>query len=231
MPLRVVPIVFSAALVAQAIDLAVIRQRQVGARGNDEIVVRARNPCARKARISSTSTTGSTTMRLAEHAGDARAQHARRDQARDVLLAVDDQRVAGVRAARPANHVPYTLGQHVDDLAFPLVPPLRPDDDYDGHVVFPLPFLMKFEFQRAGHGVDVDGETDRRARAAIARQQAVVAAALQHRAGGARDERLKAHARVVVEAAHLAEIDVQARVQLAAANGGDDRAPARPARA
>ena len=49
--------------------------------------------------------------------------------------------------APPAQRTTYArpLGQQVDDLALPLVAPLRPDDDYDGHVVFPLPFAHEFD--------------------------------------------------------------------------------------
>src|SRR6476620_9592269 len=72
--------------------------------------------------------------------------------------------------------------------------------------------------QRARHRVDVDRETDRRARAPVARQQAVVAAAAQNGVRRAGDECLEADAGVVVEAAHLAQIDVKARVQLARAD-------------
>jgi hypothetical protein len=46
---------------------------------------------------------------------------------------VDDQRVAGIVAALEAHHHIGALGQPVDDLAFALVAPLRPDDNYVGH--------------------------------------------------------------------------------------------------
>ena len=71
---------------------------------------------------------------LAQHAGDAAPQDARRDQVGDVLLAVDHQGVSGVGAAAPAHHHLRLLGQQIDDLPLPLVPPLRSNDDDDGHL-------------------------------------------------------------------------------------------------
>ena len=45
----------------------------------------------------------------------------------------DDQRVAGIMPALEAHHDIGALRQPVDDLAFPLVPPLRADDYDVGH--------------------------------------------------------------------------------------------------
>ena len=45
--------------------------------------------------------------------------------------------------------------------------------------------------------------------AAVARQERVVAAAADHRLGGAADEAGEAHAGVVVEAVHVAEVDAE----------------------
>ena len=85
--------------------------------------------------------------------------------------------------------------------------------------------------ERAGHRLDVDGKADRRARPPVARQKIVVPAAAQNGVGRTGDEGLKTDAGVVVEPAHLAEIDVQAGVDAARLDGGDDaprahRAPA-----
>ena len=70
----------------------------------------------------------------------ARAQHAllapedpRRHVPELVRLALGDDRVAGVGAALVAADEVGMLGEQVDDLALPLVPPLRADDDCGGH--------------------------------------------------------------------------------------------------
>jgi hypothetical protein len=57
-------------------------------------------------------------------------QDARRDQVQDGLLAIDDQRVAGVVPALEAHHGIRPLGEQVDDLALALVTPLGADHDY-----------------------------------------------------------------------------------------------------
>ena len=69
----------------------------------------------------------------ADRARDA-GDDARRDRADLVGLAVDDDRVAGVRAALVAAHEVGLLGEQVDDLALSLVAPLRPDDHGRGHM-------------------------------------------------------------------------------------------------
>ena len=45
------------------------------------------------------------------------------------LLAVDDQRVAGVVTALEAHHGGGTFRQEINDLTFALVTPLRADDN------------------------------------------------------------------------------------------------------
>src|SRR5438132_4531290 len=57
----------------------------------------------------------------------------RRDMLQLVGFAVDHERVAGVRAAVVAADEVGVPGEQVDDLAFPLVAPLRAHDDGGGH--------------------------------------------------------------------------------------------------
>ena len=71
---------------------------------------------------------------VAEHAPlAAAAQDARRDEVRDQLLPVDDERVAGVGAAAVAEDDVGELGVEIDDLAFAFVAPLGADDHHIGH--------------------------------------------------------------------------------------------------
>ena len=73
----------------------------------------------------------------ADHAATARVQDARRDRVQDVFLAADDDRMAGVVAARVARDDIHVRRQEVDDLALALVPPLRSDDHdvrHGGHL-------------------------------------------------------------------------------------------------
>ncbi|MNN72476.1 hypothetical protein D3C81_1885150 [compost metagenome] len=55
---------------------------------------------------------------------------ARRDQAKNRLLAVDPQRMAGIVTALEADHALDGFRQPIDDLAFALVTPLGADYDY-----------------------------------------------------------------------------------------------------
>ena len=85
----------------------------------------------------------------ADHARLA-AEHAARDLADLEGLAVDDDRVAGVRAALVAADEIGVLREQVDDLALPLVSPLRADDDCCRHATESARAL------RLGSRVDVD---------------------------------------------------------------------------
>ncbi len=51
-------------------------------------------------------------------------------EAQDRLLAVDDERVAGIVTALKAHDAVRVVCQPVDDLAFAFIAPLRADDDY-----------------------------------------------------------------------------------------------------
>ena len=61
---------------------------------------------------------------IANHAHLARMQRARRHQAQDKLLAVDDQRMGGVVAALKAHDDVGIGGQQIDNLAFAFIAPL-----------------------------------------------------------------------------------------------------------
>jgi hypothetical protein len=65
---------------------------------------------------------------IANDAAAALAQHAAGNQLQDKLLALDCDGVSGVVAARVAGHDLEALREHVDDLAFALVAPLRADN-------------------------------------------------------------------------------------------------------
>ena len=67
---------------------------------------------------------------VADVAGDASAQDARRYQMQHRLLAAYDQRMPGVVAALKAHYSLRMIGQPVDDLAFALVTPLGADNHY-----------------------------------------------------------------------------------------------------
>ncbi len=77
-------------------------------------------------------------LRVDDAAGADRARDAADDPGRDrpdlVRLAVDDDRVPGIRATLIAADEVGLLGEQVDDLALPLVAPLRADDHGRGHV-------------------------------------------------------------------------------------------------
>ena len=70
---------------------------------------------------------------VADRAGEPRMEDPRRDQVELELLAVADDRVAGVVAALKADHERCPLGEQVDDLALSLVAPLGPDDHCARH--------------------------------------------------------------------------------------------------
>ena len=76
-------------------------------------------------------------LRVDDAAGtdDARlaAEDAARNLAELVRLAVDDDRMPGVRTALVAADEVAVLSQQVDDLALALVSPLCADDDGGGH--------------------------------------------------------------------------------------------------
>ena len=79
-------------------------------------------------------------LRVDHHAVADRAQLAGvedpgRDQVELPLLAVADDRVAGVVAALEADHEVRVLGEQVDDLALALVAPLGAHDHDAGHAV------------------------------------------------------------------------------------------------
>jgi len=64
-----------------------------------------------------------------DHRMLAGTQNAARNQLKDKTAAVEDDSVAGVVATRAARDVVKGCGEIVDDLALPLVAPLRPYHD------------------------------------------------------------------------------------------------------
>ena len=66
---------------------------------------------------------------VADDTAAARTQHSARHQLENELLAVDDDSVAGVVSACISRHDRKILGEHIDNLAFALVAPLRAYDD------------------------------------------------------------------------------------------------------
>ena len=56
-----------------------------------------------------------------------------RDQVEDILLVSDADSVARIRASLVARNDVDLLGEHVDNLSLPLVPPLGADDDLNWH--------------------------------------------------------------------------------------------------
>ena len=133
MPRLVVPMA-ALPVLAHRVDLAVQRQDDVRALADDEVAIVAEQ-AARLALVDLLEEhLGIDDHAVAEHAAlAAAAQHARRDEVRDQLLPVDDERVAGVGAAAVADHDVGELGVEVDDLALAFVAPLGADDDYVGH--------------------------------------------------------------------------------------------------
>jgi hypothetical protein len=120
-------------VLAQRVELAVQRQDQRGVVGNAKIVG-----------IDDDALGGQPVdfadqrMRVDHHAIADDGELARTDDARGqerqlVADTVDDQRVAGIVAALEADHHVGAFRQPVDNLAFSLVTPLRPDDNHVGH--------------------------------------------------------------------------------------------------
>ena len=128
MPRLVVPI---AALPCSRtrVDLAMQRQDHVRVLADDEVAIVTEEAALLALGDLLEQHLGIDDHAVAEHAAlAAAAQHARRDEVRDKLLPVDDERVAGVGAAAVADHDVGELGVEVDDLAFAFVAPLGADD-------------------------------------------------------------------------------------------------------
>ena len=84
--------------------------------------------------------------------------------------------------------------------------------------------LVGGPLERARGGLDVDREAHGRAGPAVARQQIVVSAAREHGVGGARNEGLKTHPRVIIEATHFSLVEVQGRLAVGRVQRRDDGA-------
>ena len=90
---------------------------------------RTSTPVASSSAISFCSAPAMQHHAVADQAQRVVAQDAGRDQVQDGLLAVDDQRVAGVVAALEAHDRADLLGQQVDDLALAFIAPLGTEND------------------------------------------------------------------------------------------------------
>ena len=90
---------------------------------------RTSTPVASSSPISFCSAAGRQHHAVADQAQRVVAQDAGRDQVQHGLLAVDDQRVAGVVAALEAHDRADLLGQQVDDLALAFIAPLGTEND------------------------------------------------------------------------------------------------------
>ena len=120
------------AILAQPVEQLVVRQDHVGALPDEQLVAgeQALGPALgdlalERGRVDDHA--------LAEHAALAGVQDARRNEVGHQLLAVDDQRVAGVGPAAVADHRVGGLGVQVHDLALAFIAPLGADHDHDGH--------------------------------------------------------------------------------------------------
>ena len=90
---------------------------------------RTSTPVASSSSISLRSAAGMQHHAVADQAQRVGAQDAGRNQVQDGLLAVDDQRVAGVVAALEAHDGADFLGEQIDDLALAFIAPLGPEYD------------------------------------------------------------------------------------------------------
>ena len=90
---------------------------------------RTSTPVASSSSISLLQRAGVQHDAVADQAQRVGAQDAGRNQVQDGLLAVDDQRVAGVVAALEAHDRADLLGQQVDDLALAFIAPLGTEND------------------------------------------------------------------------------------------------------
>ena len=129
MPRPVVPMLL--ALLAGGVEQLVERQHQVGAIGDEDAAGRVDAALGELVELAEEGL-GLEHHAVADDAGDAGVQDARRDLAQDEVRVADDDGVAGVRAALVAHDQVGPLGEDVDELALALVPPLRPDDHHAG---------------------------------------------------------------------------------------------------
>ena len=115
---------------ARLVDREVPRHDQVGVARDADLVGRA-------TALREIVELGDQHLRVDDAAVADHARLAADDPAREcadlVRLVADDDRVAGVRAALVAADDVGVLGEQVDDLALPLVTPLRADDDGRRH--------------------------------------------------------------------------------------------------
>jgi hypothetical protein len=122
-----------ALLLGQGLERAVVRQDQVRAVGDHQVVLE-RDPAPLQLAHLLLQRPGVDHHAVAHHAEHAVVQRARGDQAQHELLAVHVDGVAGVVAAVVAGDHLDLLGEEVHDLAFAFVAPLGARDHDVGHV-------------------------------------------------------------------------------------------------
>jgi hypothetical protein len=111
---------------ARVVELHVVRHDHVRVRG--DLQPAHVDPAALEALDLVGEHTGVDHDPVADHAELAGMEDPRRDQVEGELLAVADDRVAGVVAALETHDHPRALREQVDDLALALIAPLGSDD-------------------------------------------------------------------------------------------------------
>ena len=117
----------SGSVLRRQLDHAMVGQNHLRAVGDKEISVDPHARLAQRAHFLQKGH-GIEHHAVADHAAARRPQHSAGHQLQDKLLAVDDDRVAGIVAAGVAGDNGEALRQNVDDLSFAFVAPLGADN-------------------------------------------------------------------------------------------------------
>ena len=117
-------------------------------------------PCPPSRSISSSRACGSITTPLPITDSLPRSHHARRQQRQLVGDPVDNERMSGIMSTLEADHDVGLLGQPIDDLPLPLVPPLGTNHDHIGHAA-PFPPTTSVLADLAASNSDLAATRDR----------------------------------------------------------------------